>query len=437
MFKSWVRTIDLYQKGLQESITANAMQRHQHKEYIKAGGVLNKINHQELYRPVIQITDWRQGLESWESKQSPDRSSLHEVYQEIILDPQVAAKVNVAQLRIEASEFQLVDDSGSENSDLTSIFRAEWFSKFIQESLNSDYYGHTLFQFPDSHKEFSFNANDIVIVPRWLVLPNGHYSNGYQGIVVPTPGAQEGVFIEKGRLSKRLLGIGDKNDFGMFSAIAPLYIYKKNAMSYWSGYQQRFGEPTMAIKMETDDNDTHKDYQNFLRNRGTNSGLIMRGEDDATLLTDNTNDPYNIYLNMMTYCDDGISKGLDGNTLTTDSGGGKTKGDVHADVSKVYHLGRLKRLAYAVNDHLIPFLEENYGFDFKGTTFKWKEFKDVDAEVENITKLAANFKINEEEVKLRTGYIVEEQKEDKNVDDRQTNRKTGNDPDDNTKDRRP
>ena len=295
----------------------------------------------------------------------------------------------------------------------------------------------TLFQFPVSHDDFVFDAHDLTIVPRWLVLPNGTETSGYQGVVVPSPGAQDGVKIKTGRASKRLLPIGDPSAFGMFAAIAPLFIYKKNALSFWSGYQQRYGEPTIAIKMDTQDDASHKNYQNFLRNRATNSGLILRQEDDAQLLEAYRNDASALYKEMVTYADDGINKALEGQTGTSESGGSKSTGDVHADVAKIYHLGRLKKLAFAVNDHLMPFLTEYYGFDFGDKVFRWREFKDVDAEVENIMKLSTNFEMDNEEVKARTGYIVKGMKQPEAVDQRAGNRKKSPDKDDKTSKKRP
>jgi hypothetical protein len=432
-FENWkTKRLKAQELGIVQ-IEAAMTQEHSSAKSKKMDGVLNSIMQKNLLRNVVQIAEWRQGLEAWEDIRNPDRSWLHEVYQEVILDPQVAAKVGVAHHKIEASEFVFTNPtSGDEDLDMTEKFKSEWFSKFLRESLNADYYGHTLFQFPSSHEDFVFDANNLIVIPRWLVLPKGTEANGYQGVVLPAPGAQDGVKIHTGRASQRLLPIGDPSAFGMFAAIAPLFIYKKNALSFWSGYQQRYGEPTIAIKMDTQDDASHKNYQNFLRNRATNSGLILRQEDDAQLLEAYRNDASALYKEMVTYADDGINKALEGQTGTSESGGSKSTGDVHADVAKIYHLGRLKKLAFAVNDHLMPFLVEQYGFDFGDKVFRWREFKDVDAEVENMTKLAANFDISNDEVKARTGYIVEGMKQPEAVDNRQTNRKTGNDPDDNT-----
>ncbi len=444
-FKGWANAFGAWQRGRQaqmelkaQEIEATLAQTHNAKQASKAQGVLNQILQKNLLRNVVQMAEWRQGLEAWEDVRNPDRSFLHEVYQEIILDPQVAAKVGVAHHKIEASEFTFVNPkTGEEDEDLTEKFKSEWFSKFLRESLNSDYYGHTLFQFPTSHTDFKFDANDLIVIPRWLVLPNGTESNGYKGVVIPAPGAQDGVKIHSGRASQRLLPIGDPVNFGMFAAIAPLFIYKKNALSFWSGYQQRYGEPTIAIKMDTQDDKSHKNYQNFLRNRATNSGLILRKEDDADLLEAYKTDAYNLYKEMITYADDGINKALEGQTGTSETGGSKSTGDVHADVAKIYHLGRLKKLAFAVNDHLIPFLTENYGFDFGDNVFRWREFKDVDAEVDNMMKLGTHWNISNEEIKLRTGYIVDGMKEPEMADGRAGNRKLSPDKDDKTDKKRP
>lgn len=435
LFSGWYKTAMAYQQGLQSRIRAEAQRTINNHEAVKANGVLNEILQKNLVRSVVQMDTWRLGLNSWEDHYSPDRSWLYQIYNEIVLDGQVQAKMNVAANKVAASEFQLVDPvSNEENEKLTNLFKSEWFDKFLREAISSDYFGYTMFQFPEMDKPFHFDANDLRIVPRHLVLPNVNVKGKRDILILPQAGARSGVSAKRGKYSHRLVGIGDEEAFGLFAAVAPLFIYKKNAMSFWSGYQQRYGEPTMSITMNTWNDDTHKEYQRFLRNRGTNSGLILRNEDTAQMLEANRHDAFNIYQEMLKYCDGGISKIMEGNTGTSDTGGSKSTSETHAVVANVFHLGRLKKLAYAINDRLIPFLETEYGWSFEGNVFRWKEFKDIDANVENITKLSANYEISNDEIKKHTGFIVEGIKED--VDQRQSNRKTGNDPDDKTSKRR-
>ena len=432
-FKGWRETIVAFNQGLQNDIRNKANLNIRSNEKAKADGILNEILDKALIRTIVQMENWRLGLSAWEDSFSPDRSHLNQIYNEIILDSQVAGKVNVAYNKVEASEFLFVNPTtGKENEELTEMFKTEWFSKYLRESLNSDYYGYTLFQFPEMDKPNHFNSNGLKVIPRHLVLPNVNIHGRKDGLVLPNTGSQSGVSFKHGKYSNRLLGIGDEDAFGMFAAIAPLYIYKKNALSYWSGYQQRYGEPTMAISMNTWNKETHGNYQKFLKNRGTNSGLILRNDDSAQMLEANRNDAFNIYHEMLKYCDNGMSKIIDGNVGTSEIGGSKSTSATHENVSNIIALGRLKRLSYGVNDHLIPFLQKKFNWNVFGEDkFRWKEFKDVDAEVTNISKLASVFEIGNDEVKKRTGYIVEGILED--VDSRLSNGKTGSDKDDKPK----
>lgn len=422
-------------KAVKESSSNNLQRTINESERLAKDGVFNDILDKRLQRTITQMENWRLGLSMWEDSDSPDRSYMHQIYQEIALDGQVAAKMGIAVNRIEASEFLFVDPmTGQEDKELTLKFRKEWFGKFLRESLYSDYYGYTLFQFPEMDAPFSFDSNRLEVVPRHLVLPNVKTGNPPRrdGLVIPNMGSNSGVSFKYGKYSHRCLGIGEEDSLGMFSAIAPLFIYKKNALSFWSGYQQRYGEPTIVINMKTWNKDNHSKYQDFLKHRGVNSGLITRNEDEAQLLENNRNDAYQIYLQMISYCDSSISKIMEGNTATSDAGGSKNTGETHAKIGDLYHLGRLKRLAYHVNDHLVPFLEKEFGLNLNGKVFRWKEFKDVDAEVDNIMKLSTNFKMEAEEVLKRTGYIVTKQKEENEVDNRAGNRKKSPDKDDNT-----
>jgi len=433
-FQEWAETFAAMNAGVQANIRANIVNRAEDLASVKADGVLNEVLDKSLMRTVVQMQHWRLGLSMWEDSHAPDRSYMYQIYQELALDAQVAAKMGIAHNKMEASEFFFVNPkTGEENKELTEKFRTEWFSKYLRESLNSTYYGYTLFQFPELNAQGTFTANDLKVIPRHLVLPNVKDANGKKdGIVLPSAGSNSGVSFMRGKYSHRLLGVGEEDSFGMFAAIAPLYIYKKNAMSFWSGYQQRYGEPTMAINMNTWNKKNHQNYQNFLKNRSTNSGLILRNEDKAEMLEAYRTDAYNLYHEMMQYCDAGISKTMEGNTQTSDASGSKATGAAHADTGHIFHLGTLKKLAYSVNDHLTPFLEKEFGWEFGEDVFRWKEFKDVDAEVDNVMKLTTNFKMESDEVFKRTGYMVGEMLE-KNADARAGNRKKSPDKDDKVK----
>jgi hypothetical protein len=430
-FQKWIDTAITFNDGLQERIKQQAKGSDQK---VMADGVLNEVLDKALMRTVVQMTHWRLGLDMHEDPSFPDRSYLHQIYNEIILDAQVLGKINVAHQKVEASEFFFVDKQGNENEELTELFKTSWFSKYLKESLNSEFYGYTLFQFPEMDTPMHFDANGIDIIPRHLVLPNVRIKGKRDGLVLPRTSAQDGVSFKYGKYSHRLLGVGNEEAFGMFAAIAPLFIYKKNALSFWAGYQQRYGEPTMAIQMSTWNKETHGNYAKFLKNRGTNSGLILRNTDDAKLLEANRMDAFRVYHEMLKYCDDGINKIIEGNVGTSEVGGSKSTSATHENVANIVALGRLKHLGYTVNDRLIPFLQKKFGWDFKGCTYKWKEFKDVDSEVENVTKLSTVYEMSPEEIKKRTGFIVEGIRKD--IDERISNKKIGSDPSDKTKNKR-
>ena len=363
----------------------------------------------QVSRIAAEIKDWRDFLEEFEGIENPDRLKMMELYQEIELDDQVTSKMQSVKLGISGTEWYFYNtESKKEIEDLKNdIFDRRWFLLFLDWAVDSFFYGHSLIQFGDWDINKGYNHKQMELVPRHLVCPE-------YGVVKQHAGdLATGIpFRGNSPFAKNLIEIGYKYDKGIFASIAPLFIFKKNAMSYWSDFQQHYGEPILQIGTDTVNSKNLDTYYDFILNRGNSSGLVTDVDDEMKLLEAEKTDAYKVFDQMVIRCNDGISKAMEGQTMTTDSEGGKYDGDVHADTALLFKLGRLKSIKYYINDELLPKMRLD-GFNIgEYEEFRWREFRNIDEIVNRITKLANYYHITPETVYDMTGIQVDKERED-------------------------
>lgn len=395
----------------------------------RARGIYNNIQNakrdarawaeEQIQRAKVGIEDWREMLDFFEDDHNPDREKMMELYQEIDLDDQVTAKRQAVQLGITGTEYYLYDTkTKKEVPDLkANIFDRRWFIDYLNHAVDAIFYGHSLIEFGDWNINKGYDHKQMRLVPRHLVCPE-------KGFVRRRAGEDHGIpYRNNDRFSKNLVEIGGKKDKGLFASLATMFIFKKGSLSSWSDFQQHFGEPILQIATDLLNSQNTDTYYDFIENRGGSGGLVTDIDDVMKVLEAEKTDAYKVYWQMVEMCNAGINKVMEGQSMTTDSEGGKYDGNVHADTALLFRLGRLKSIKYYNNDELLPKMRKD-GFVINQTTeFRWREFRNVDEIVNRIVKLANYFHMDPQEVYDMTGIKVGKEREDKAVDVRGGNGK--------------
>lgn len=370
-------------------------------------GIRKKLIIDQLSRTKVEISDWRDALDNWEMISNPDRYKMMELYQEIELDDQVTAKIETVKLKINATEYNIYNTkTKKENLPIKEkVFDRMWFMVVLNHMIDHFFQGHSLIQFGDWDVKTGYKWRDIEIVPRYLVSPE-------MGIVRKRQGDTEGIrFRDNAFFARHLIEIGGKRDKGLFASLATLYIFKKNALSFWSDFQQRYGEPILAFNTDLNNSKNVDKLYDFILNRGNAGGVVLDINDVATILEAEKTDAFRVFHEMILLNNGGISKVLEGETMTTDSDSGKFKGDIHADTALIFHLGRLKILRFYINDELLPKMRrDGFAID-EDEIFRWKEFKNIDEIINRLVKLAAYYHIKPSEVYDMTGIRIEKERD--------------------------
>lgn len=385
----WMNRLGIYTK--QEAI---------HNFSRKDKAQAKNIEIEQLERSVAQIENWRQALKYAEDVEAPDRTELVRLYNEVLLDDGVDGFVESLENRIHASDFDVVDSQGTVKEDAKQVFDGEWFDEIVSSYVLALLKGYRLVEVLPKDGKIDRLTN-IFIFPDHYVIPQWRQIMTQEGAVENT--------IPYDPTAQTLIEMGNARKYGLLNSIIPLYIYKKNALQYWSNFQSKFGIPPVVAKTDLNSETNRNNMFQFLKQLANNSIGVIGRDDEIAGLQANSVDGYNTFNEMKKAMDEAIQRRLEGQTMTSQQGSSRAQAEVHERTGDIWFYGRLSRFKRMVNTQLIPLLAAN-GFNIAETDqIRYKENKDLTAIIEHVLKLKqAGYKVDPEWVKETTGYPLEE-----------------------------
>jgi len=261
----------------------------------------------QLYRGTTDISTYKSAVIRAESLISPQRNELYKVYKNIELDAHLTAAVNQRKNLTLCKDFDVIIND-EESEDLEYIIKQKWFRDFIDLSLDSIFYGHSLIQL-DSVIDNAFKS--VSLVPREYVKPEFH-------IVTNTYADLSGTDYLDPLYRNWVIGVGKERDLGLYLKAAPLVIWKKNALGAWSEFVEIFGSPIRIGKTNVRDEETRYNMEQYLKNMAVASYGVFDTDDLIELVESNRSDAYQVFDMMIQRCNSEISKLILGQTGTLD-----------------------------------------------------------------------------------------------------------------------
>lgn len=261
----------------------------------------------QLYRSRQDIASWRYALTAAESIINPQRYNLYKIYNDIILDAHLSAAIQQRKNLTLAKDFE-VKVNDEVNEDLEKIIKTKWFREFIDYSLDSIFWGHSLIQF-DSVVDNTFKC--VELVPREYVKPEFHIvTSNYSNIT--------GTDYLELPYSNWCISVGKDKDLGLLNKATPLVLWKKNAIGAWAEFCEVFGVPIRIGKTNVRDEETRANMEGFIKNLGTSSWGVFDTDDLIEIVESGRSDAFQVFDMMIQRCNSEISKLILGQTATMD-----------------------------------------------------------------------------------------------------------------------
>lgn len=288
-----------------------------------------------------------------EDPHNPRREYLYAFYKQTMRDLHIKSQIRTAINKVISEPGAIVNrNSKAINKDLTELLQKQWFEDTLRYYLETEFWSHSLIEYgvmepdPETGKLI---FKQVCLIPREHVRPE-------TGELLIRPSDTTGFPYREAPYNKWLIEAGNPEDLGLLADLSANAIYKRFSKSDWSRSSEKWGDPLLVIKSSSDDDAENAKKEEFAANFGNNGYVIVDDDDEVDMLERSNSDGYNIYKEFCAYLDSENSKGINGQTATSDEKSFVGSAEVQERIMYDYTTERLRGLFYFVNDKVIPFL---------------------------------------------------------------------------------
>lgn len=278
--------------------------------------IVAKIVSEFKDRTRAEIRKWRQALELAGDINTPRLYLIQDLYDNLKDDGHFISQVELRKAATLCSPFSIIDRAtGEVNEEKTKLFKTEWFYNFMEDVLESPYYGYTLLELSDPvTMQFS-------LVPRRNLVP-------LFSMVLPEVNATTGISYATG-YENSLIHVGKPSDIGLMANICGQLIWKRNAQQSWADFSEKYGQPLLtATTNKTSQGDIDK-IETMLSALGEAAQAVLPEGTTIDIKPFAGSDAYQVYDKQIERINTEIGKPITGGTMISDNGASRSQSEVH------------------------------------------------------------------------------------------------------------
>jgi hypothetical protein len=390
-------------KGLERAFIKNAKDSDILVEAAQRRGTDSVSNQLDYSSKDIQeqtIKKYKNAISEATDRDSPSRSALSELYDNLKLDNHLGSVIDTRILFCQRSAFKFVNDSDKENKELSWLFERPWFEELIYKVIYSRFQGTTVLEL--------FELNEDGELAQITEIPQPHVI-APKGIIIKEIGDEKGWDYKTGPFANYYLQIGRDYDLGMLELLAPIVLAKKLGMGSWLDYIDRFGVPPIFITTDREDPKRQKELLDAGMNFKSSQVVVGRGNEKIEFgeVGGQGVAPFDT---LITRADEQISKRVLGGSGLTDEKAFVGSADIQYKILKDRYESDKLYFKYIFNAHIKPRLLKlspayaglnNHYFEWDNTeSLTQKEI------IDTISKLGSIYEIDPEYITTVTGIPV-------------------------------
>lgn len=370
-----------------------------HNKRITTGGSVGRTPTQTIVlqptrRGGLDVSEYMTAIRKAELIDYPQRKKLIDLYKDVKTDTHLFAVLRKQKASILSTPIQFLRD-GKVDEQMQEHIKSPWFSDFIEDLIDHEWegVGGSLFQFyKDDNGWIKYD-----LIPREHVDPINR-------TILRNPTDLRGENWEE---FSDLLYVGDPRQIGDLAVCAFWVILKRNNVSDWAELAEIFGRPIREGTYDAWDEKAREKLIEDIYGMG-GAGVIIHpdGTKINLIQTGNVSGAGDMYGGLATYCNNEMSKAVNGNTLTTEAGDkgtqalGTVQQEGEVDITFFIKSQILNILNYEVRDIFAAL-----GINTKGGEFAFvpPKKKDPKQQVDIVCKL-----INEAGLPVSDDYLYEE-----------------------------
>lgn len=376
------RIINLLPSNMKESML-NKMMEGKAKKYFENDSkrLSFDITKRRTFFAQMQQDELKVAILAAENPEFPNRWLLYEIYRQTVREPHTRSAIRNNILKtIGSPSAVFIKGTETIDEDATRLLMKTWFHKFRYYFHETPFYGHTVIEFgqmvKSQEKGVSMEFKSVKLFPREHVRPE-------TGEILINVGDTSGIPYRKPPFNKWLLEVGEDDDLGLLLIAAKEVIWKNYSRTDWSRHSEKFGMPILAIKTATKDQKEIGRLEQMASEFGANLWVILDDQDEVEIIEPKGKDSHQIYLENAKYCDEMISKLINGQTGSQDVKAFAGSAEVHERTEDEFIEDNKRAEMFYHNETTFPFLIEK-GYPLQDREFRYLDIdKDGDDDAEN------------------------------------------------------
>ncbi len=325
--------------------------------------IVNNINVQSVDRTKKDIASFKIALQNAESKHSPNRTRLYDLYEDIKIDTHLTGITNKRINKLLNKSMYFEDSKGVKIEDLNTFCKSKEFRKLKKTILKKLFYGLVGMEFIPSDKLKIEEIPVKHIKPEKKIIAT-HQNNNTSGFDYAD--------------NPRIVVLGDdEEDFGMWLHAAPWVLWKRGSIADWSQFIEIFGQPTRIGRYDSFDINGKKELQEALDAAGSSLAITVpknvdfEFKDGKQASSDGA-----LQDNLRKAANEEMSVLILGNTETTasSSSSGYAQSQTHQEGENEIIASDMEFLLGELNDPKILNILKSYGLNIQeGGSFVFEE----------------------------------------------------------------
>lgn len=317
------------------------------------------------------LAKWRRAWQVALDVENPKRIDLYDIYTDAMMDNHLIGVTGQRKRSVMRKRARVVDaKSGKENPEQTRLLQMPWFLDFCNIALDASAWGHSLIQFGDIIMVNTPTGDipaykEVKLVPRKHVIPEFHVF-----VKEMSDEPAKGFDYTKGAFADWCIEVGKPDDLGFLLPISPNTISKKYAGLFWDQFAEIFGIPIRVAKTSSREAGVREKIENMLTDMGAATWALFPEGTEIDVKEAKQGDSFNVFDKRIERANSEISKGVVGQTMTTDNGASRSQSEVHERVAEDITEEETISLEQIVNMRLFPMMIK-HGFKMEGGIFEF------------------------------------------------------------------
>jgi len=295
------------------------------------------------------IKDWKNAISEAVAPPFYRKQDIYELIEQVCFDAQIHAQLQTRKNGTLSERFIL------ENTSNPDAAVKQLIKKIINVILDSLFYWASACEFSENIVQA---IEPVYLCPEKQELVVGH---------------DKGIPFE---LFEDLLVFENPyKNVGLLAFASQYAIYKRFSLSDWSRHSELFGMPFLSLNTPVTDPEEIKKRHYALASFGSNAYVILDTDEELKAIdTKSTANPHQIYKEMITFCDEQISKIIVGQVATADQKAFVGSAEVQERILDWYIEADMLYVLEQINGKVLPLLAKK-GLVAENTVFAWEYFK--------------------------------------------------------------